>query len=397
MKKIGKLAKMRIIAVCLVLAFINIGGYTSSMGNPNYVTASTTVSSPTIAVVKRTATTAQLSISKVENASGYRIYRSTSQYGTYQYVGSTQSNTFNDSALRADSQYVYKAKAYTNTGTSTVYSSYSNVASVLATLARPQNVTATGSSTTITVEWNTVTNASKYYVYRSNTSSGNYAYIGNTTYLSYSDKTAAAGQKYYYKVRGYRSLSGVSYYGIYSTIMSTPVSISTGTTAINTGSTGNTGYTIPTTGTTTNTTAGTSAGTTTSSTGATATSSNAQYTSEVLRLVNIERSKAGLSALTTYATIEKAAFTRAKEIKQSFSHTRPNGSSPFTALAEVGITYRAAGENIAYGQRTPSEVVNAWMNSPGHRANIMSANFSKIGVGCYIVNNTVYWTQLFTN
>jgi uncharacterized protein YkwD len=129
----------------------------------------------------------------------------------------------------------------------------------------------------------------------------------------------------------------------------------------------------------------------------TSTTGTSKYASEVLRLVNIERSKAGLSAFTTNQPITNAANKRAQEIVKSFSHTRPNGSSPFTALQEYGVSYRTAGENIAYGQKTPQEVVTGWMNSPGHRANILNANFNKIGIGVYQTNGVYYWTQLFTN
>ena len=121
------------------------------------------------------------------------------------------------------------------------------------------------------------------------------------------------------------------------------------------------------------------------------------YASQVLKLVNQERAKEGLSALTTNSTLQAAAEKRAQETVQSFSHTRPNGTSFSTVLKEYGISYRAAGENIAYGQKTPQEVVKAWMNSSGHRANIMSAKFSKIGIGVYQKNGVTYWSQLFTN
>ncbi len=121
------------------------------------------------------------------------------------------------------------------------------------------------------------------------------------------------------------------------------------------------------------------------------------YASEVLRLVNVERSKAGLSAFTTNQSLTAAANKRAQEIKTSFSHTRPNGSAFQTVLGEYGVTYRAAGENIAYGQKTPQEVVTGWMNSTGHRANILNSNFNKLGVGVYQSNGTIYWTQEFTN
>lgn len=121
------------------------------------------------------------------------------------------------------------------------------------------------------------------------------------------------------------------------------------------------------------------------------------YASQVLQLVNEERAKAGLQPLSTTSALSSAANKRAQEIKQSFSHTRPDGSSTFTVLKEYNISYRTAGENIAYGQRTPQEVVTGWMNSPGHRANILNANFGKIGIGVYQSNGVYYWTQLFTN
>ncbi len=128
------------------------------------------------------------------------------------------------------------------------------------------------------------------------------------------------------------------------------------------------------------------------------TTNDSSYANQVLQLVNQERAKAGLSALTTNATLTSAANVRAKETVQSFSHTRPNGTSFSTVLKEFNISYRAAGENIAYGQKTPQEVVTGWMNSPGHRANILNANFGKIGIGVHKASNgTIYWSQLFTN
>ena len=92
----------------------------------------------------------------------------------------------------------------------------------------------------------------------------------------------------------------------------------------------------------------------------------------------------------------KAAQTRAGELQTSFSHTRPSGASCFTALTEAGVSYARAGENIAYGQSTPEAVVQSWMSSSGHRANILSSSFTTIGIGCTVVNGTAYWAQLFT-
>lgn len=122
----------------------------------------------------------------------------------------------------------------------------------------------------------------------------------------------------------------------------------------------------------------------------------AQFISEVIRLVNVERTTRGLSALTsTNTALNNAAAIRAKEQASLFSHTRPNGSNWDTVLRENGVSYRSAGENVAYGQRTPSEVVNAWMNSEGHRANILNSGFTQIGVGVYSNGSTYYWSQLF--
>ena len=113
-------------------------------------------------------------------------------------------------------------------------------------------------------------------------------------------------------------------------------------------------------------------------------------------MVNEERAKAGLAPLTVHTGATAAAQVRARETEQSFSHTRPNGSSFSTALTEQGVSYRSAGENIAWGQRTPQQVMEGWMNSSGHRANILNERFTSIGVGYYQSASGVnYWTQLF--
>ena len=119
--------------------------------------------------------------------------------------------------------------------------------------------------------------------------------------------------------------------------------------------------------------------------------SQGDFASQVVALVNAERTKQGLSALTIDTKVQQAALVRAKESAQSFSHTRPNGSSFSTALTEAGVSYRRAGENIAYGQSTPQQVMNAWMNSSGHRANILNEDFSRIGVA----HAGQGWVQLF--
>lgn len=119
---------------------------------------------------------------------------------------------------------------------------------------------------------------------------------------------------------------------------------------------------------------------------------------QVVKLVNEERAKAGLAPLTVDSSMSAAAQTRAQEIQTSFSHTRPNGSSFSTALDAAGVSYRSAGENIAYGQNSAAQVMQGWMNSSGHRANILNGSFTRIGVGHYKSASGVdYWTQLFAN
>lgn len=121
------------------------------------------------------------------------------------------------------------------------------------------------------------------------------------------------------------------------------------------------------------------------------------FAEQVVELVNQERTKAGLNAVTLDKSIASAALVRAKEIETSFSHTRPNGSKFSTALTEQGVTFKEAGENIAWGQKSPEAVMQAWMNSEGHRANILNKNFTKIGVGYYQnASGRNFWTQLFT-
>ncbi len=126
------------------------------------------------------------------------------------------------------------------------------------------------------------------------------------------------------------------------------------------------------------------------------TTEESQYVQKIVELVNKERTQVGLSKVTLDNSLKNAAMTRAKEIVTSFSHTRPNGSAFSTVLAEQKISYRGAGENIAWGQATPEEVMQGWMNSSGHRANILNAKFTKIGVGYYKASNgRKYWSQLF--
>ncbi len=123
-----------------------------------------------------------------------------------------------------------------------------------------------------------------------------------------------------------------------------------------------------------------------------------KVTSEIQQVVNLtnqERAKAGLKALQIDTKLTQSAQAKSQDMKNKnyFSHTSPTYGSPFDQMKSMGITYKSAAENIAMGQRNAAEVVDAWMKSPGHKANIMNGSFTHIGVG--LSDSGYYWTQQF--
>mgnify|MGYP001432767868 CR=1 FL=1 len=120
-----------------------------------------------------------------------------------------------------------------------------------------------------------------------------------------------------------------------------------------------------------------------------------QFEQQVIELTNQERAKHGLAPLQADLELSRVAREKSRDlaVNNYFDHNSPTYGSPFDMMRAYGISYRTAGENIAKGQRSPQEVVNAWMNSPGHRANILNGNFTHIGVGYVEQGN--HWTQMF--
>ena len=119
---------------------------------------------------------------------------------------------------------------------------------------------------------------------------------------------------------------------------------------------------------------------------------------EILKLVNAQRAARGLMGLKMNANINYVATLKAQDMAKNnyFSHVSPRYGTPFTMMQHYGIKFTAAGENIAMGQKTPQEVMNAWMNSPGHRSNILSPSYNQIGIG--IAKNSkgvYYWVEMF--
>ncbi len=120
-----------------------------------------------------------------------------------------------------------------------------------------------------------------------------------------------------------------------------------------------------------------------------------KYENEVIRLVNEIRLQNGLNTLAADWELSRVARYKSQDMKDNnyFSHNSPVYGTPFTMMKNFGLSYKSAAENIAKGQKTPQAVVNAWMNSAGHRANILNASYKKIGVG--YVKDGNYWTQMF--
>lgn len=117
------------------------------------------------------------------------------------------------------------------------------------------------------------------------------------------------------------------------------------------------------------------------------------YAFQVLEIVNKERALDGAGPLTMDQDLLSAAMLRSAETVVSFSHTRPNGEKCFTASSKM------SGENIAMGSgalsATPEQVMIQWMNSPGHKANILTKSYQSIGIGCFVTNYGTYWVQCF--
>lgn len=122
------------------------------------------------------------------------------------------------------------------------------------------------------------------------------------------------------------------------------------------------------------------------------------YEQQVVDLVNKERAAVGLPALKVNTKLAGVAEKKAEDLRDNnyFAHQSPTYGSPFDMMKQFGITYSSAGENIAKGQKSPADVMNGWMNSQGHKDNILNSSYTEIGVG-YVTDSsgTTYWVQHF--
>ena len=318
---------------------------------------------PSLEIIKCTDSSIKLDIEKEKGVDGYSIYRAPSKDGVFQYVGDTKSSNFTDKNLESDEDYCYAAKAYIIVNGKKVISPVSNkeVAETQPdkTAKKDKKETTTTKKETATPQKETTTTKKE----TTTTKAENKATTNNQTTTQFKDINSL-----------------VEY--------------------LRSGKNAGSKNTAPTTPSKTTEAPKTEAPKTQAPKTETAKDTNqydSSFASQVLKLVNQERAKGGLQPLTMSSALTAPANKRAQEIKTKFSHTRPNGTQWSTVLDEFGVSVRTAGENLAYGYNTPEAVVEGWMNSPGHRANIMNANFNKIGIGVYNSNGTVYCTQLFSN
>lgn len=409
------------------LLFTSINGNAFISTQPNHVSAATatdiTSKKPTLSGVKRTATQVTLSYSKVQGADGYKLYRASTINGTYQYVGTSKSQTYIDTGLEYNKPYYYKVRAYKNVNGKKVHSKYSNKLTIYASFHKVELKVKSTTENSVVLSWDKVKGANKssslnagsiaekYKIYRSDSKNGTYEYIGIVTGTTFEDRDVQPGGTYYYRVRAYKKTSGIKHNGVYSSKVKAELlkkqtmtleellnKLGINTPNINNPGTTNSGTTNPgTTNPGTNNPGTSNPGTTNPGTNDQDTTKTDDFASQVLVLVNQEREKAGLNKLAMSDTLTPPANLRAKEIKESFAHTRPDGRPWHTVLDDYNIRTQASGENLAYGYNTPEAVVTGWMNSPGHRANILGKQFNNIGIGVYTVNGTVYCTQLFSN
>ncbi len=294
----------------------------------------------------------KISWTAVSGATGYAVYRATSKTGTYNYIKSTASTSLTDTSCTTGKTYYYKVKAYKTVGDKKYHSGDSTIVSAKAIPTAPTGVKAVSASyKSIKISWSAVSGATGYAVYRATSKTGTYNYIKSTASTSLTDTSCTTGKTYYYKVKAYKTVGDKKYHSGDSAIVCAKAA---------------------------NTNPGISA-----------------YEKQVVTLVNKERQKNGLPALTINAKLSQMARIKSQDMHDHkyFSHTSPTYGSPFDMMETFGISYMAAGENIAMGFETPEAVVEAWMNSPGHRTNILNVNFTQIGVG--YVKDGHYWTQDF--
>lgn len=303
-----------------------------------------------------------VNVSKKNNITGYQIqYATLSNFKNAKAVTTTGTS----SAIRyraSATKYYIRVRTYKKSGNKYTYSAWSAKKAVTTLhkyASNPAHIKSlTAGPCSFTVKTYTSKNAAKYQArYSTNKNfSGAKATTSNSSTIKVTGR--AANKTYYVQTRTYKTVNGKNYYSNWSPAKTVKTKSNKVTAT-------NSKYTVK--------------------------SSNS-YIREVYSLVNKERTNKGISKLAYRNDLQNAANTRAREIATKFSHTRPNNTQWYTVM---DVFYLTASENIAYGQRSAKEVMNAWMNSTSHKNNILDNKFTGIAVGYYEENGVKYWVQLF--
>ncbi|MDE6111196.1 MAG: CAP domain-containing protein [Eubacterium sp.] len=312
-------------------------------------------------------------VNKQKNVTGYQIQYATSS----NFKGSKSVNTTGTSSAiknRASAtKYYVRVRTYKKSGKKYTYSAWSaskTVTTLHKNASDPAHIKSiTAAPCAFTVTTYASKNAQKFQARYS--TNKNFSGAKTTTSNSGTIKvTGRAGNTtYYVQTRTYRTVKGKTYYSNWSpakTVKTKPKQVTT-------------------------TKPATTKPTTTKPATVTSTNSNVK---DVFNLVNNERVKNGVSKLTYRNDLQSAADTRAKELVTKFDHTRPNGTDWYTVIP-ASVSIKTGGENIAYGKKDANAVMDSWMNSAGHKANILKKEFTGIAVGCYEKDGVKYWVQLF--
>lgn len=280
---------------------------------------------------------------KAKNAKKYQIYRAASKYGKYKLVKTTTSRTYINKKLTTGNKYYYKVRGIN--GSQKGSFSYKKYA--VPKLKKVTGEKATSSKyDSISLSWNKVTGATGYQVYRAESKDGKYSRIKSTTDCKYKNTNLTTGKTYYYKVRAYRKVNGSYKFGAYSNVVSCSWTLDID--AIRT---------------------------------------------EMLEAINAEREKAGVEPVDIYDGINYTAQEKAKDLYETgvFDHYSDNLGWFYDQWEKSEIKYEGGGENIACGQSDVTAVMKSWMQSSGHKANILNKNWTHVGIGYYKGN----WVQQF--
>lgn len=283
-----------------------------------------------------------LSWNKVKGANGYQIYKSTSKNGTYKKVKSLSANKFIDPGLATGKTYYYKVRAYRYVNGSYKYGAYSGVVSKATILNSPKITAQLNEDNKISISWNEVEGATGYKLYRSTNKNGTFSRIATTTSSAYTDSSAKVATTYYYKVIATRGDTSSGYSNIVSCKWELDLN---------------------------------------------------SIRSTMLKMINEEREAAGVEPLEIYSPIHKTAQIKAEDLYETgvFDHYSDNLGMFYDQYTDAGITYAGGGENIAQGYSNVEAAMKGWMQSPGHKANILNENWTHVGIGYYKGN----WVQQF--